>query len=312
VDPQEQCRLVAILGMGGIGKSALASMLGYQFAGHFEAVLWRSVRDAPSCEELVADCISFCSETPPAEFPTSFERRIDQLVARLQARRCVLVLDNLESLLEEGSLEGNYRAGYAGYGRLIQRLAESAHQSCVLITSRESPKRSSRWREAALRCAHCALRVWMRMSREHYFLIRIWWGGGFLAAAHRHLRWQSPGPQNRGPHDCRSLRRRYCQFLQSGELVFNGIRAVLRQQVGRLTPVEQVLLTWLAVAREWISLDALLRLAIPRVVRARALEALEALRRRSLLERGSRRSLPYNRSSWSMSPIRSCSGLLLR
>src|SRR5881275_1173908 len=62
---QEQCRLVTLLGMCGIGKSMLASLLGSRLAPHFEAVLWRSLRDAPSCEELVADCITFFSETSP-------------------------------------------------------------------------------------------------------------------------------------------------------------------------------------------------------------------------------------------------------
>src|SRR5216110_3338567 len=126
--------------MGGIGKSMLASFLGLRLAPHFEAVLWRSVRDAPSCEELVADCITFFSETPPAEFPTSLEQRITQLVTRLQASRCLLLLDNFDTLLQGSDPEGSYLPGYEGYGRLIERLAESAHQSCVLLTSREKPR----------------------------------------------------------------------------------------------------------------------------------------------------------------------------
>jgi transcriptional regulator with XRE-family HTH domain len=43
----ERCRVVSVLGLGGIGKSALATRVMRQVAPHFEVVLWRSLRDAP-------------------------------------------------------------------------------------------------------------------------------------------------------------------------------------------------------------------------------------------------------------------------
>ncbi|MBV9353971.1 MAG: helix-turn-helix domain-containing protein, partial [Chloroflexi bacterium] len=43
----EHCRLLAILGMGGIGKTSLVARLGQELAPSFARVYWRSLRDAP-------------------------------------------------------------------------------------------------------------------------------------------------------------------------------------------------------------------------------------------------------------------------
>ena len=64
---QERCRVVSVLGLGGIGKSALAVTLMRRLAPHFEVVIWRSLRDAPSCEALLEECLQVLAPQPLAD-----------------------------------------------------------------------------------------------------------------------------------------------------------------------------------------------------------------------------------------------------
>jgi hypothetical protein len=77
-------------------------------------------------------------------------------------------------------------------------------------------------------------------------------------------------------------------FLEQGEVIFGGIRELLGQQFTRLSTIEQTLLLWLAIVRESVSLEQLLALLVTPLLRAQVLEAMEALYRRGLVERGQR------------------------
>src|SRR5439155_513268 len=109
--------------------------------------------------------------------PADCERRISRLLEHLREQRVLLVLDNLESLLEEGEVRGHLRPGDEGYARLLRRVAETGHQSCLLLTSREKPAQlralegrrccagwrlcasRSRWRNCSgCWCPHCRMR----------------------------------------------------------------------------------------------------------------------------------------------------------
>ena len=62
------------------------------------------------------------------------------MIEYLQKNRCLSVLDNSETILQKGEKAGHYREGYEGYGRLIERIAQTNHQSCLVLTSREKPQ----------------------------------------------------------------------------------------------------------------------------------------------------------------------------
>ena len=42
-------------------------------------------------------------------------------------KRCLLILDNVESVLQEGLGAGQYRKGYEAYGKLFQLIGETKH-----------------------------------------------------------------------------------------------------------------------------------------------------------------------------------------
>src|SRR4029453_9002333 len=125
-------------GLGGIGKTSLAITFANQVAGEFDAVFFRSLRNAPPLSSVLDDlirAISLQQATPPE----AVAEKVTRLIQLLREQRCLLVLDNLETILQPGAYTGDYRTGYADYGTLIQRLGEVTHQSCLLLTSREKP-----------------------------------------------------------------------------------------------------------------------------------------------------------------------------
>ena len=284
---QERCRMVSVLGMGGIGKSALAVTLMHRVAEHFEVVLFRSLRDAPSCEAWLSDCLRVLSPQPLAEVPASLERRLSLLLKGLHERRALLVLDNLEALLQEGDIGGHYRPGYEGYGQVLRRVGETAHQSCLLLTSREKPTdlvllEGARSRVRALRLAGLdalaceqllAEKEVVGTPEERTLLIEAYAGNPLalkvVTETIADLFARQIGP-----------------FLKQGTVLFGSIQELLAEQVARLSAVEQTVLRSLAIAREPLDLEELLELLVTPRPPGQLLSAIDTLRRRSLIERG--------------------------
>ncbi len=99
-------------------------------AERFEVVIWRSLRDVPTCEALLDDCLQVLAPQGLRDVSASLESRQSLLVECLRSRRVLLVYDNVESFLQEGEGTGHMRPGYEGFAQVLRRVAESEHQSC--------------------------------------------------------------------------------------------------------------------------------------------------------------------------------------
>ena len=284
---QERCRVVSVLGQGGIGKSALATQVMQRVAKYFEVVIWRSLRDAPSCEALLDDCLQVLA--PPAlhDVSASLESRQSLLVECLRSRRVLLVYDNLESFLEEGEDTGHMRVGYEGFGRVLRRVAETDHQSCWLLTSREKPGdlvplEGSRAPVRALRLARLDADSCKQLLAEK----------GVTGSAVEQARLIEVYAGN--PLALKIVAQtivdlfagQIVPFLEQGEVIFGGVRELLDEQYARLADLERILLCWLAIVREPMTLSELRALFVAPRPAGEVLEAVDGLLRRSLIERG--------------------------
>jgi WD40 repeat protein len=294
----DNCRVVLLQGIGGIGKTTLAVKVTEQVQGEFEYIFWRSLQNALPLKNLLEECILFLSNQQETFFPTvtdaqiAINKQISMLIKYLKAHRCLLVLDNFETVLQEKERVGHYLKDYEGYGRLIQRLGELQHQSCLLLTSRRKPREIAALEGIALNSLVRSLELSGMKYEEGIKILADKGLVGSVGARAKliHLYGGNPlalklvsapiGEVFGGNID---------DFVEdrekdSGKFVFGDIRDLLHDQFARLSEREQEVLYWLATEREAVSLPALRENIARQVSKGALLETLGSLRRRSIIE----------------------------
>ncbi len=256
----DHCRLLALLGIGGIGKTMLSVKLATQIQHHFTYIIWRSLTNSPSLDDILAEWIAFLSDQSELHLPESLENKLFLLLTYLRKYRCLLMLDNVESILREGDHAGQYREGYEGYGRLMRTIGETNHKSCLLVTSRERLKEfgslggntgpvrayvlegleeSDSRKMLAGKDLKGNDEAW-RTFIEHY-------AGNPLA-----LKLATEPIQELYGGDIAA-------FLKDGVGIFDDLYQLLKQQFSRLSELEQEIMYWLAIDRDSVTPDDLLK-----------------------------------------------------
>lgn len=280
---EDHNRLVGIFGLGGVGKTALAVKCVEQVQNQFDRIIWRSLRDQPNFDALMADLIESITGQDNIALPETAQDKVTLLLTYLNQHRCLLVLDDWFSVLQGHALAGSYQSGCEAYGLLLRRISESRHKSCVLITSREQP-------------------IGLAFTDNEAFPSRTLYLDGLDQESGREalkaFGLKGPGKYydsllqcyTGNPHALRVAVRTIAtffagnvpQFLERDELIYGDIRRLLHQQFCRLSKLEISIMQSLASLNSAGSLADIAE-DIPLEQSDLLLEALESLHRRSFI-----------------------------
>ncbi|MGB7890616.1 MAG: NB-ARC domain-containing protein [Microcoleus sp.] len=136
-------RLITILGLSGIGKTAITLQLISQIQHEFDRIIWRSLRNSPPLASLQTDLIKFCRGSAPVPVLYPEETATTgglPLLEYLRSHRCLIILDDIQTIFSSGQLAGNYQPGYENYGAFFKQITESSHNSCLILLSWEKPR----------------------------------------------------------------------------------------------------------------------------------------------------------------------------
>lgn len=286
-----RCQLIMVLGMGGMGKTSLIAKLMADFtnstdlsSSEFKYVIWRSLHHAPTVEETLTDLIHILSHQQAVDLPKFPDQLISKLMQYLHQTRCLLVLDNLESILQWGG-GGYYRPGFEGYGQLIRTIGESTHKSCLIIISREPPiafsvleKKANSVKLLILKglLPEDGLKIFQSEGideiQAEWQILHNHYGGNplILKIVVTTIHFLFSGKID--------------LFLAQGITVFGDIYDLLDQQFQRLSDLEKTVIYSLAIHRQPLFMPELLNKIIPPVTSQKLLGTLESLKLRSLIE----------------------------
>jgi WD40 repeat protein len=283
------CRLIAVLGMGGMGKTSLVIRLAQQLQTQFEWVIWRSLRNALPPTELLSDLLQLLTNQQQVE--QSIEKQIAQFLHQLRSRRCLIILDNIETILhyaqEPETSSGDSRQDYRIYRELFRQIGETRHQSCLVLTSREKPPEVALLEGETLPVRSLTLTGLQLAEAQELMSLKGCFKGTDIEWNHLIAGYSgNPLALKIISTTIQTLfDGNLTEFLQQDTFVFGGIRTLIDQQFQRLSVLEKSVMYWLAIYREPATFADLRTDIFPPISPQRLIEVLELLEQRSLIEK---------------------------
>lgn len=130
---EQKCSLIVLLGIRGIGKTALALELMNKIKENFDWLIYKSLYSQPTLTELITEIIGFNDDI--TENNSTYE--LSDLKKALAQERYLIILDDINCVFKNQQLSGQYQQEYESYSNLFKLLFSLKNQSCVILISSE-------------------------------------------------------------------------------------------------------------------------------------------------------------------------------
>lgn len=142
---KHRCRLVALLGIVGTGKTWFAARLIRDLVQTkpeaFEFVKWHSLQNLggpPNIVKLLQEWLVFL-RSDQAQLTDDITDLRRHLYDKVKNHRCLFVLDGFQALLDVEERVGKFRPGFEWYNIMFEVFGDTQHKSCLLLISNEQP-----------------------------------------------------------------------------------------------------------------------------------------------------------------------------
>ncbi len=292
---EERACLVGLFGIGGQGKSALATEVAWTLIdelasgphphGAFDRILWRSLVNAPPFETMVSGWLAFLAGDETVQAPEHIDDQLSVLFDHLRQQRCLLVLDDVERILRP---ESETDLIDKGYEQLIEQMGQRVHCSSLLLISRDCPKILDAEEGGATDMRRLQLRglteeAGRQLIQRYGLDVCSETAGTLIERYSGHplaLKLMVQAAQTFFASNPEA----FFADLTDDLLILDDLRQMIDQQLSALSPLERRILICLAANRKPMTLQALGDSLGQLSLRSAMLDALSRLRRWSLLE----------------------------